>query len=99
MRAHLAVGAGNDVRLGMGEGIVESRFQPGFHAFGDQMLVVVGDPAQLGEGNLLRRRAGHFDHAVFDDEFGRFGFEIEGGELQDLLAQLGGRAMDRADVV
>ena len=46
------------------------------------MLVVVGDAAQLGEGDLFRRRAGHFDHAVFDDQFGRFDFEIEGGELK-----------------
>ncbi len=63
------------------------------------MLVVVGDAAQLGEGDLLRRRAGDFHDTVFDRQFGRLDFEIKRGELENLLAQLGRRAVDRADVV
>ena len=52
------------------------------------MLIVVGDAAKLGEGDLFRRRAGDFHDAVFDGQFGRVDFEIERGELENLFAQL-----------
>ena len=63
------------------------------------MLIVVGDAAEFGEGDLFRRRAGDLHDTVFDGQLGRLHFEIERRELENLFAQPGGGAVDRADIV
>jgi hypothetical protein len=65
------IGAGDNVRFGMREGVVEGRLQAGFHVIRDQMLVVVRDPAKLREGDSLRGRARHLHDTVFDAQLSR----------------------------
>src|SRR5262245_8450184 len=55
LRSDQTVGAGNDVRIGVRESVIESLLQAALHAFGQEMLVVVDDAAELGEGDFLGR--------------------------------------------
>ena len=66
LRPHQAIGVGDDIGLGMGKHVVECRLQSRFHIVGDEMLIVVGDAAKFGEGDLFCRRAGYLYDTVFD---------------------------------
>ena len=67
----------------MRERVIESFLQTAFHAFRQQMLVVINDPPELGEGDFLGCRAGHLDNPVLNCQFLFVGFEHVGGEFED----------------